>query len=140
MSGTFGACTAPAYGAKISYYPTRYLTISGSLDETFGSAATRRRRRSPRRAAKPSRAAWRSTTRSPEYWNATARAGYAHTTWSDSPLVEDAWTVGGSVNYNFWRNIALSLNYQYTASSANLVAAGYNYTQNLASVGLTYHY
>ena len=51
------------------------------------------------------------------------RAGYARTTWSNSSLVESAWTFGGGVSYNFWRNVALTLNYQYTASGRQSITA-----------------
>jgi opacity protein-like surface antigen len=53
--------------------------------------------------------------------------------------MESAWTVGGGFTYDFWRNIALTLNYQYTATAANEAAVAV-YNQNVFSAGMTYHY
>ena len=138
--GTFGAVSAPAYGAKIYYYPTRYLTFAASVDQSFGSAATPA---TPKATRPPSgdtvQSRFQADYSLAEYWTASFRAGYARTTWSNSPLVESEWTVGGGVSYDFWRNIALTLNYQYTATAANEADVAV-YNQNIVSAGMTYHY
>ena len=138
--GTFGAVGAPAYGAKIYYYPTRYLTFAASVDQSFGSAATPA---TPKATRSPSgdtvQSRFQADYSLAEYWTASFRAGYARTTWSNNPLEESAWTVGGGVSYDFWRNIGLTLNYQYTATAANKSGVVAD-NQNLVSAGMTYHY
>jgi len=137
--GRFGAVAAPAYGARIYYYPTPYFTIAASVDQTFGSAAapTAPAARAPNSDTVQTRLQADYTLA--EYWTASARAGYARTTWSSSPLIESEWTFGGGVSYTFWRNLGLGLNYQYTAVNANQAGVA-AYSQNLVSAGMTYHY
>ena len=137
--GTFGAVGAPAYGAKITYYPTPYLTIAASVDQAFGSAAVQTAATSGSPSGDTVQGRLQIDYSLAEYWTASARAGYARTTWSNSPLVESAWTLGGGFSYNFWRNVALTLNYQYTATAANQAGVT-TYEQNLVSAGMTYHY
>ena len=138
--GTFGAVEAPAYGGRIYYYPTPYLTLAASVDQTFGSAATPT---PPRGIRSPSAETIEGRVQADyslaRYWTATVRAGYGRSTWSNSSLVESEWTVGGGVSYDFWRNIALTLNYQYTATAANEASVAV-YNQNIVSVGMTYRY
>ena len=138
-NGTFGAVGAPAYGARIIYYPTPYLTIAASLDQAFGSAAVQTAATPGSPSGDTVQGRLQIDYGLAEYWTASARAGYARTTWSNSPLVESAWTLGGGFSYNFWRNVALTLNYQYTATSANQAGVT-TYEQNLVSTGMTYHY
>jgi hypothetical protein len=138
--GTFGAVEAPAYGGRISYYPTPYLTLAASVDQLFGAAvtpATPKGTRSPSTETVEGR--FQADYSLARYWTATVRAGYGRSTWSNSPLVESEWTVGGGVSYDVWRNIALTLNYQYTATAANEAGVAV-YNQNIVSVGMTYHY
>jgi hypothetical protein len=137
--GTFGAVAAPTYGAKVYYYPTRYLTLAASLDQSFGSAAVQ----TPTPTGAPSgdtvQGRFQADYSLAEYWSASFRTGYARTTYSENPLIQSEWTIGGGVNYYFWRNIALTLNYQYTTTAANLATTP-GYRQNLVSAGMTYRY
>ena len=138
--GTFGAVEAPAYGGRIYYYPTPYLTLAASVDQSFGAAATPatpKGTRSP--SAETVEGRFQADYKFAKYWSATVRAGYGWTTWSNNPLVESEWTVGGGVSYDFWRNIALTLNYQYTATAANQAGVAV-YNQNIVSAGMTYRY
>jgi hypothetical protein len=138
--GTFGAVEAPAYGGRIYYYPTPYLTLAASVDQSFGAAATPA---TPMGTRSPStetvEARFQADYSLARYWTASFRAGYGRTTWSNNPLVESEWIVGGGVSYEFWRNLALTLNYQYMATSANEAGVAI-YDQNIVSAGLTYHY
>jgi hypothetical protein len=137
--GTFGAVAAPTYGAKLYYYPTRYLTLAASLDQSFGSAAVQTPTPTGAPAGDTVQARFQADYSLAQYWTASFRAGYAQTTYSDNPLVQSEWTIGGGVNYNFWRNIALTMNYQYTATAANLATTP-GYRQDLVSAGMTYRY
>ncbi len=136
----FGSVTAPAYGATVFYYPTRYLTLEATLQNGFGSAALY--------GLTPSFGAPSGDTVEGRFqadyalspiWTASVRAGWARTTWSGRSLEETAWTFGGSLSYNYWRNLSVTLNYQYTGATASQTTA-VSYTQNLVSAGLTYRY
>jgi hypothetical protein len=136
----FGAVEAPAFGGRIYYYPTPYLTLAAGVDQSFGAAANPA---APKWTHSPSsetvEARFQADYRVARYWTASFRAGYGRTFWSNNPLVESEWTVGGGINYEFWRNIALTLNCQHTATAAN-EAGEATYNQNIVSVGMTYRY
>ncbi|RBP07325.1 hypothetical protein DFR50_12850 [Roseiarcus fermentans] len=152
VSRVFGSVGAPAFGGRISYYPTRYLTLAVSLENSVGSAVTQlppvavvQLQPIPLQAIAGSPNGVTSQARfEADYslatsWSLAVRGGWARTAWSNSPLDDTAWTFGGGLNYTYWRNIALTFNYQYTAttSNRNYVAV---YHQNIISAGLTYHY
>ena len=137
--GTFGAVAAPTYGAKLTYYTTRYLTLAASLDQSFGSAAVQTLTPTGAPSGDTVQARFQADYTLAQYWSANFRAGYARTSYSANPLVQSEWTVGGGVSYDFWRNVALTLNYQYTATAANLATTP-GYRQDLVSAGMTYRY
>jgi len=139
-NGTFAAVNAPDFGGRITYYPTRFITLAASLDQSFGSAAVQSITPIYGSASGDTlQARFQANYAAAQYWSVSAIAGWAKTTWTNTPLVENAWTFGGTVSYNYWRNIALTLNYQYTATTANRNYVNV-YAENLVSAGLTYHY
>ena len=137
--GLFGSVVKPAYGATIYYYPTQYVVLSASAQNSVGSAAYPGQLVAGSPYGATTQARFQATYAMAKYWSLNAIAGWGDTTWSNSPLKETAWTFGGSLSYNYWRNVALTLNYQYTATSANRAYVSV-YTQNMVSAGLTYRY
>jgi len=135
----FGTLTAPAYGGRITYYPTQYLTIAASVDDSFGSAGGSGAGSALTANSTTLQARLQADYAMFEYWRASARGGYADTHYSGSPLFTEAWLAGAGVSYSFWRNFALTLDYQFTRTSSTGVGA-LSYTDNLLSAGVTYHY
>src|SRR4051794_33778394 len=145
---------APAFGARLYYYPLEYLTVSVSASQTLGAAAV------PSLNAMlsgivPTFAAVRTTqvwgqvdyAFSP-YWTASARVGYGRSDYGGSVGAEDVIVAGAGVSYTFWRNVAVTVDYQFTKTTSNLPTIsslfflpGFTgYTQNIVSAGLTYRY
>ena len=139
--GLFDSVGAPTYGGKLYYYPTQYLTLAAGLSQAFGSAATPTSNQpvvsSP--TTQTLQARFEADYAMAEYWTASARAGWGQTTLSNSSVVQTAWTAGAGVSYNFWRNVGLTLNYQYLKAGTNS-ALSPGYVQNMVSAGMTYHY
>ena len=139
-SGAFGDHSMPAFGARLYYYPTRDLTFTASVDQTFGAAAA---------WAAPSvvvpannktvQAKLQADYALAPYWTVFARGGYGETRWITSPRVDDTWVAGIGTNYTFWRNVALTFEYRFTKTDTNNIAAA-SYRQNLVSAGMTYRY
>lgn len=168
--GYFNSVSAPAFGARIFYYPTRYLTVTASVDQTLSSGANQPTNAFglPLQAALPGGLAAASSQTLiariqadyalSQYWTAYIRGGYGVSHFYNPSNTQTQWTAGLGVNYNFWRNISATLEYQFarTASTFSnnwwaltggdpLTAAFWNgtpsgYTQNLLSAGLTYRY
>lgn len=159
--GYFGSTSSPAFGGRLFYYPTQYITLSASVDQTitapsarpifvfglpFGFASSAPTRTLQARL-RGDYALW-------EYWSAFLQGGYGRNStpanlniagWTPGTST-DFWSVGAGVNYNFWRNISLTLEYQFTQSIPHNAVFGRNWwiptsvTQNLVSAGLTYRY
>lgn len=159
--GHFGATSSPAFGGRLSYYPTQYITLTASVDQTitapsarpvyFGGLPFGFAQGAP---TKTLQARLRGEYALWEYWSAFAQAGYGRNStsanfniagWTPASST-DFWSVGAGVNYNFWRNISLTLEYQFTKSIPHNNALGANWwiptdvSQNLVTAGLTYRY
>ena len=55
-----------------------------------------------------------------------------------SGLDNHGWLAGASFNYEIWRNLMLTLDYQYTTVQSD--AAFSDFTRNRYTAGLTYRY
>jgi hypothetical protein len=166
--GYFGTTSSPAFGARIFYYPLPYVTLTASVDQTLSSAATQPtigRFNAPLwtgvsgsqagASSKTLQARVQGAYNLSQYWTAYVRGGYGETRWSAPYSLDTVWTGGVGVNYNFWRNISITVEYQFsqTFSTRNLVNYGLvalanlsligvpsGYSQNIVSAGLTYRY
>lgn len=149
-----GTISAPTYGARLFYYPTPYFTITAAVDQTLAAAAAP----TPLAAtlgqwspgSRNARATLQADYAFSPYWTAFVRGGYGDTRWANLPRVDTAWAGGAGVSYTFWRNIAITLDYQFQKTSSNsgsffnFANAGspgtWGYTQNVISAGITYRY
>jgi hypothetical protein len=141
-SSDLGAVTAPAYGATLYYYPTRYLTFAATVNDSFGWA-------SPPGAVSPTSVVvptnqtlqrlLEADYKLAEYWSVSARGGYADTQYATVSRRDAAWTVGAGLSYTFWRSAAVTLDDQFVRTTTNAIDVP-SYVQNVATIGLSYHY
>jgi len=71
-------------------------------------------------------------------WSIGARVGYTRSDYIGFDRLDNGWLAGASFNYEIWRNLALTLDYQYTQVNSNVQFAGF--TRNQYTAGLTYRY
>ena len=71
-------------------------------------------------------------------WSVGARGGYTRAQFFGISDVQNGWLAGASFNYEIWRNLLLTLDYQYTNVRSN-VAFG-SFMTNMATAGVTYRY
>ena len=69
----------------------------------------------------------------PETDDATMRANFI-----GIDRLDNGYMAGASINYEMWRNLMLTLDYQYTTVQSD--AAFSDFTRNWVSAGLTYRY
>jgi uncharacterized protein (PEP-CTERM system associated) len=74
----------------------------------------------------------------PRGWGLTGRFGYVYTAYVNDPRRDDAWLAGANVTYEIWRNLGLTLDYQYTSNNSNAEAQSFN--AHIVSIGATYKY
>ena len=71
-------------------------------------------------------------------WSVGARVGYTRSDYTGFDRLDTGWMAGGSFNYEIWRNLRLTLDYQYSTSHSNLAFNSFN--TNVYTAGLTYRY
>lgn len=133
--GTYGG---GVYGLRIAYSPTRMWDLRASLDETLGASSIA--------AGGVTGVASRVTTALlnagyhglPRGWDANARFGYIYTHFVNTPRNDSGWLAGANVSYEVWRNLGLTLDYQYKSVNSNV--AGQSFNQQVVSLGATYKY
>ena len=154
--GDKGSAGLPTFGGRISYYPTRYFTISASADQTLSLSDTPSSTSAPpgqpiQVSQSTSGNMFQSRIQA-DYalsyvWSAYVQAGYGRTQYripSDLALIE-VWSAGAGLRYALRQNLALTLDYQFNNSNTKYrtplaFAASTQFRQNVISVGLTYRY
>jgi hypothetical protein len=164
--GFFGARTAPTFGGRLSYYPTRQLTLAATIDQSFTAPGMQGVSPfgflgvlyTPTAATRTLQAKAQADYKITDYWNAYARLGWGQsrssgyynygatflTAWTQ-PSSVTIWGAGAGMSYTFWRNIALTFEYNFAKSipnNPNNLAwwTPTSVTQNTVSAGLTYKY
>ena len=133
-----GAQGGAAFGGRISWLPTEFLTFSLSLDQSLGTSAA-----TSLTATNPSATETTSANFSANYalaqtWSASAHVGYSDIRYIGSPRIDDDWSGGVTLNRQIWENLDATLDYQLNRVTSNFADA--SYTQNVYSLGLTYKY
>ncbi|WP_158271720.1 outer membrane beta-barrel protein [Methylosinus sporium] len=154
---TGAAISSPTFGARLIYRPTPYLTLTTSVDQSIGSGAPGNffgLQIGSGAGSKTWQARAQAEYALSPYWSASLRGGYGESRWLNDGWWNGGgfnlnWTAGAHLNYDFWRNLSLTFDYQFTR------AMGYGgsnawpllnpfapngYAQNLVTAGLTYRY
>jgi hypothetical protein len=131
--------SSAVYGGSLAYAPTPFLTLFASLDEALGVSTavvtptsifgTDTRNTAALLAARYAMV---------EYWNFAVRAGYVHTDYVSTIFHDNGWLAGGTWSYFFWRNLALTLDYQYWQLHSNVPLLPY--TRQVVTGGVTWRY
>jgi hypothetical protein len=133
-----GTYSSGVFGARIGYSPTRFWDFRASIDETLGASTIA--------TGGTTGVASRTTTALvnvgynglPRGWSTGARFGYVRTDFVSSPRDDNGWLAGANVGYEIWRNLGVTLDYQYKSVDSNI--AGQSFTQHMVSLGASYKY
>jgi len=152
---------SPAFGGRLYYYPTPYLTVSASADESLGSTTPSSVSNglvssplvnpllaiavSPATSSRAFQSMLQADYAFSQYWSAHVRGGYGETLYTNSSRVDSTWMAGVGGSYTFWRNLAFTVDYQFSridSSNANIWSpfSGSRYSQNIVTAGVTYNY
>ena len=147
VSGGFGSA-ADVYGGALSYYPTKEWTISATVDKTINiSSITVSSSQSlslsglspvliPLSDSTDITTVGLNTNYviSPQ-WSVNGTLSYTHNAFIGSSIFEDAWVADTRLSYDIWRNMRLTLEYQYSSIVSNepLTSANRNFVMMSAS-------
>lgn len=138
-SSSIGTVGTAVYGLAGHYYPLPELTINLGINESLGASLI-----SPTPGAPAGTSTKVDTylvttnyTISPQ-WTASGRAGYIHTSYVGAGRHDDAWTTGGTITYNWLRNVGLTLDFQHYDMTSNVPLQGF--TRDVITLGATWRY
>ena len=137
-SGIAGNTNTPVFGGRLSYYPTRYWTFIASVDQTLGLSTFLTPTIPQGTSSVVTTALLQTTYGISRAWSVGARFGYTRADWIGIDRLDNGWLAGSSFNYEIWRNLSLTLDYQYQTLKSNL--AFENFTRNIYTAGVTYKY
>jgi hypothetical protein len=126
------------FGGRIYYFPTRRWTLAAQVDEVLG-IATAFDPTVP--AGIPTR-----TLTSVLYTNYAitygvtvgARLGYTRASFIGIDKLDNGYMAGASLNYEIWRNLMATLDYQYSTVTSNTPLS--DFRRNVYTAGVTYKY
>ena len=151
VSGGLGSAAGDVYGAALSYYPTKPLTISATVDRTINissitvssSQALSLPGLSPVLIPLSDFTDTTTVGLSTNYvispqWSVNGTFSYTHIAFIGSSMFEDAWLADTRLNYDIWRNMTLTLEYQYSSIVSNEPLTSAN--RNFVMMGATYRF
>jgi len=126
------------FGGRLYYYPTPYWTLVAAVDETLAVSTTL----SPTTPAGipllATNAILQTNYNISQWWWIGARVGYTRSKYYGIDRLDNGWMGGASFNYEIWRNLLLTLDYQYSTVHSDAVLS--DFTRNVYTAGLTYRY
>ena len=134
----FGSPGSPVYGGRIFWYPTRAITLSASLDETYQDSGLLQSGNPTGSAAHVTTAALNASYAMARDWTASVHGGFSDVSYILGGRHDHLWSAGTTINYELRRNLLLTLDYTFTAGLSNTYGA--DYTRNVVSLGGTYKY
>jgi hypothetical protein len=73
-----------------------------------------------------------------EWWSIGGRVGYTQGRFYGIDRLDNGWMAGASFNYDIWRNLRLTLDYQWSTVRSDAELS--DFTRSVYSAGLTYRY
>ena len=127
--------TRPAYGGRISWYPTRFLTVTGSLDQSVATSDFNPNVLLPGSPTVVDTAKLVASWAMLRKVTLEGRAEFRHYQYLGSNRLDDGWLFGAKAIYWLTEKVGITLNYQYGMLNSNV--AGVDYNRNFVSLGAT---
>jgi len=137
-SGIPTSVSSGVFGGRLYYYPTQYWTFVGSVDQTLGISTQLSPGVPEGLPSKVTTALVQTTYALAHNLWVGARGGYTQGYYFGLFPENDGFLAGASFNYEIWRNLLMTLDYQYTTLKSDVSVA--NFRQNTVTAGFTYRY
>jgi hypothetical protein len=135
---SFGDVTGGVFGGKLTWFPTKALTIGLHVDQSLGTAPAITVVNPIGSPTRNTLASATASYRISDVWSASAHADYEYISYVLGGRRDTLWAVGAAINYDFYRDFGIALEYKYTTLNSNIPFG--SYTQNIITLGATYKY
>jgi hypothetical protein len=135
---TFPDSTSGVFGGSLYYYPTRYWTVMALAQEQLGVTMISSNGAPVGTPTRTISSILQTTYALSRVWSIGARGGYTRAEYIGTPRVDNGWMAGASFNYQVWRNLVLTLDYQHTQLHSNVLLSSFE--DNRYSAGFSYQY
>jgi hypothetical protein len=125
--------TAPVYGGHLSYYPTRFLTLTASVAQEVATSDYNTRAFLPGSITYTNTSSLKASWDVNRYITLAGTFQYSHWEYLGSTLLQDYWTTSADFTYWFTPKFGLTLDYSRIILDSNIV--GGNYADNFVSAG-----
>jgi hypothetical protein len=126
------------FGGRLYYYPTPYWTWVASVDELLGMSTMLAPDVPQGVPVLTTTAILQTTYGLSQQWSFGARVGYTRADYSGIDRLDNGWMAGASFNYEVWRNLLMTIDYQHSEVTSNTTFN--DFSRNVYSAGLTYKY
>ena len=126
------------FGGRVYYLPTRYWSLVAAVDQTLGISTVLSPTIPAGTPTLATNAILQSNYSLAEWWSVGARVGYSQGRYYGIDRLDNGWMAGASFNYDIWRNLRLTLDYQWSTVRSNVEFS--DFTRNVYTAGLTYRY
>ena len=126
------------FGGRLYYYPTRYWTVVGAVDQTLGISTVLSPTIPAGTPTLSTNAILQTNYALSQWWSIGGRVGYSQGRYYGIDRLDNGYMAGASFNYDIWRNLRLTLDYQWSTVHSDAVFS--DFTRNVYTAGLTYRY
>lgn len=133
-----GSAQTPVVGMKLYWYPTRALTLTAAVDETFTNSSNPEPLNPRGDPARDVAATLDATYQLHRQWSATAEGRVDRAYYIGVSRIDTTYSGSGRLNYQLMRNVDLSLANTYAKVNSN--AVGGSYASDIASLGARYRF
>jgi hypothetical protein len=130
--------TAPVFGGKIYWYPTRAWVLNLSLDQTYSDTSVPTPLNPNGFPKRSTSVAFNARYQMARDWNASFRSSAFRSKYFGTARRDNGWNAGFSVNYDLLRNLALTFDLDHYRMSSTDTTAGY--THSIYKLGAKYRY
>ena len=123
----------PIFGGKLSWYPTRFVTLTGSYDQSFGTSDFSPTLLTPGSVTKIDTAKLLASWSVLRNVTLEGNLTFQHYEFLSSPRLDDSAQYGMKTTYMLTPKLGVYLEYNYVQLTSN--TAGVAYNRNLVSLG-----
>jgi len=136
--GLFNSPSMPVVGGRLFWYPTRDLTLTAAVDQSFQDNGLITIGNATGSAARVISARGTADYRVSRDITFRAFGGFDDLRYVAGTRHDNRWLAGASLNYEIFRNLSATFEYNFATVASN--AFGASFTRNTFTLGGTYKY